>query len=69
MNKKNLTTQANNSVSPLTVKHPPADMVELSEEEMSQITGGWINDGWRRRNEQKALSAIRPDLILEYIEV
>jgi bacteriocin-like protein len=44
-------------------------MVELSEEEMSQITGGWINDGWRRRNEQKALSVLRPDLIQIYVEV
>jgi hypothetical protein len=40
MNQKNLTTQMNNSANCLTIKDLPAEMVELSDEALSQVWGG-----------------------------
>jgi hypothetical protein len=40
MNQKNLTTQVKNSANRLTIKDLPAEMVELSDEALSQVCGG-----------------------------
>jgi bacteriocin-like protein len=43
MDKKNLIPQVVLSVNHINIQDLPSEMVELSEEEMSQITGGWVN--------------------------
>jgi len=43
MDKKNLISQVTQPVKCLTIQDLPADLVELSEEELSQVTGGWVN--------------------------
>jgi len=46
MNKKNLTTQMNNSANRLTIKNLPAEMVEISDEDLSQVWGARICPEW-----------------------
>jgi hypothetical protein len=46
MNKKNLTTQMNNSANRLTIKDLPAEMVEMSDEALSQVWGARLCPGW-----------------------
>jgi hypothetical protein len=40
MNKKNLMSQMVNPVNPITIQDLPSEMVELSEEALSQVFGG-----------------------------
>jgi hypothetical protein len=44
MNKKNSMIQANDSLNTITEQDLSAEMVELSDETLSQVRGGWDND-------------------------
>ena len=43
MENKDLMRQTPCSVNSVTEQNLPADFVELSEKELSQVTGGWVN--------------------------
>jgi hypothetical protein len=50
MNKKNLTTQTNDSTKHLSIQDLPVTLVELSDEALSQVRGGVWYDADRGNN-------------------
>ena len=43
MDKKNLMSQATQSVNKLATQNLPSELTELSEEVLSEVRGGWLN--------------------------
>ena len=43
MSKKNQTTQTNSSTNRLATEDLSIELTELSEDELSQVSGGWVN--------------------------
>jgi hypothetical protein len=60
MNKKNVTTQANDSENRFTIKDLPVELAELSDETLSKVCGGRVNPKFFRLQRFNTVDAVDP---------